>query len=73
MPTNQDKNLEYVKKSQMKKNETLRAEAYYETNADAEQRHRDESKATMGADEYRKQQTDYMKKYRATKKHENWM
>jgi hypothetical protein len=42
MPTTDPiKNLEYVKKSQTKKKETLGAEAYNKINADAEQRHRD--------------------------------
>ena len=69
MPTTDPiKNLEYVKKSQMKKKETLGADAYNKINADIEQKHRDKLKATIGADEYKKQQAEYMRQYRATKK-----
>ena len=69
MPTTDPiKNLEYVKKSQMKKKETLGAEAYNKINADIEQKHRDKLKASIGIDEYKKQQAEYMKQYRATKK-----
>jgi hypothetical protein len=69
MPTTDPiKNLEYVKKSQMKKKETLGADAYNKINADIEQKHRDKLKATIGIDEYKKQQAEYMKQYRATKK-----
>ncbi len=52
----------------MKKKETLGAEAYHKINADTEQKHRDKLKATIGIDEYKKQQAEYMKQYRATKK-----
>ncbi len=38
------KNLEYVKKSQTKKKETLGVNAYNQINADIEQRHRDKLK-----------------------------
>ena len=59
MPTTDPiKNLEYVKKSQMKKKETLGAESYNDMNADIEQKHRDKLTATMGIDEYQKQQAD---------------
>ena len=69
MPTTDPiKNLEYVKKSQMKKKETLGADVYNKINADIEQKHRDKLKATIGIDEYKKQQAEYMKQYRATKK-----
>jgi hypothetical protein len=56
MPTTHPiKNLEYVKKSQMKKQETQGAEAYNKINADAEHKvshkHRDKLKATIGKDE----------------------
>ena len=69
MPTTDPiKNLEYVKKSQMKKKETLGADAYNKINADIEQKHRDKLKASIGIDEYKKQQAEYMKQYRATKK-----
>ncbi len=62
------KNLEYVKKSQTKKKEILGAEAYNKINADIEQKQRDKLKASIGIDEYKKQQAEYMKQYRATKK-----
>ena len=69
MPTTDPiKNLEYVKKSQMKKKEILGADAYNKINADIEQKHRDKLKATIGIDEYKKQQAEYMKQYRASKK-----
>ena len=69
MPTTDPiKNLEYVKKSQMKKKETLGADAYNKINADIEQKHRDKLKASIGIDEYKKQQAEYMNQYRATKK-----
>ncbi len=58
-------NLEYVKKSQSKKKETLSAEAYNKIMADVEQKHRDKLKAKVGQDEYRRQQAEYLKAYRA--------
>jgi hypothetical protein len=58
----------------MKKEETLGAEAHNKINADAEQKHRDKSKATNGKDEYKKQQAGYMRQYiEQQKKHKNWM
>ena len=69
MPTtDKEKNLEYVKKSLMKKKETLGTEAYNKINADIEQKHRDKLKASIGVEEYKKQQAEYMKQYRASKK-----
>ncbi len=62
------KSLEYVKKSQTKKKEILGAEAYNKINADIEQKHRDKLKLSIGIDKYKKQQAEYMKQYRATKK-----
>ena len=59
------KNLEYVKKSQARKKETLGAEAYNKIMADVEQKHRDKLKAKIGQDEYKRQQAEYMKAYRA--------
>ena len=65
MPTtDKDKNLEYVKKSQAKKREVLGTKEYNKINADNEQRHRDKLKITMGAEEYKRQQAEYMKEYR---------
>ncbi len=66
--TDKGKNLEYVKKSQAKKKEALGIVGYNKINADAEQRHRDKLKSTMGYDEYKKQQAEYMKQYRKKQK-----
>ena len=69
MPTiDKDKNLEYVKKSQAKKREALGIVGYNKINAETEQKHRDKLKATIGADEYKKQQAEYMKQYRKKQK-----
>jgi hypothetical protein len=57
----------------MEKKETFGTEAYNKINADIELKHRDKLKATIGADEYKKQQVEYMRQYRATKKTLNWM
>ena len=66
MPTTDPaKNLEYVKKSQAKKKETLGIKEYNRINANVEQKHRDKLKAKIGEDEYKRQQADYMKAYRA--------
>ena len=66
MPTTDPaKNVEYVKKSQAKKKETLGTVEYNKINANAEQRHRDKLKSKIGKDDYKKQQAEYMKAYRA--------
>ena len=66
MPTRDpEKNLEYVKKSQARKKNVLGLTEYNKINADTEQKHRDKLKATMGIDEYKRQQAEYMKVYRA--------
>ena len=66
MPTTDPKkNLEYVKKSQARKKDVLGLTEYNKINADTEQKHRDKLKATMGIDEYKRQQAEYMKEYRA--------
>jgi hypothetical protein len=66
MPTTDPaKNVEYVKRSQAKKKETFGDKEYNRIDADAEQRHRDKLKAKIGEDEYKTQQADYMKAYRA--------
>jgi hypothetical protein len=65
--TNPIKKLEYVKKLQIKKKETLGAEAYNKINADAEQKHRDKLKTAFAIHEYKKQQAEYIQQYRATK------
>jgi len=59
------KNLEYVKKSQARKKDVLGLTEYNKINADTEQKHRDKLEATMGIDEYKKQQAQYMNEYRA--------
>ena len=54
MPTTDPtKNLKYVKKSPMKKKETLGAEAYNKIKADIEQKHSAKLKASIGIDEYK--------------------
>ena len=69
MPTRDpSKNVEYVKKSQLKKKEVLGVKEYNKINADTEQRHRDKLKTSLGVEEYKKQQAEYMKEYRAKKK-----
>ena len=69
MPTRDpSKNVEYVKKSQLKKKEVLGVKEYNKINADTEQRHRDKLKSSLGEDEYKKQQAEYMKEYREKKK-----
>ena len=66
MPTTDPtKNLEYVKRSQEKKKEALGVVEYNKINANAEQRHRDKLKTKIGEDQYKKQQAEYMKAYRA--------
>ena len=68
MPTRDpSKNVEYVKKSLLKKKEALGAVEYNKINAETEQRHRDKLKSQMGLEEYKKQQAEYMKEYRAKK------
>ena len=59
------KNKEYVKKSQTKKRETLGITEYNKINAETEQRHRDKLKTKIGEENYKKQQAEYMKEYRA--------
>ena len=69
MPTTDPaKNLEYVKKSQAKKKETLGIKEYNKINADVEQKHRDKLKAKIGEDEYKRSQADYRAKQRQLKK-----
>jgi hypothetical protein len=66
MPTTDPaKNVEYAKKSQAKKKETIGKDAYNKINADAKQRHRDKLKAKIGEDENKRQLAEYMKAYRA--------
>jgi len=69
MPTtDKAKNLEYVKKSQAKKKQTIGAIEYNKINADTEQKHRDKLKKTIGEAEYKKEQAEYMRQYRARQK-----
>ena len=59
------KNLEYVMKSQAKRKEKMGVKEYNEINANTEQRHRNKVKTKIGEDEYKRQQAEYMKVYRA--------
>ena len=69
MPTtDKAKNLEYVKKSQAKKKQTIGAIEYNKINADTEQKHRDKLKKSIGEAEYKKEQAEYMRQYRARQK-----
>ena len=69
MPTtDKAKNLEYVKKSQAKKKQTIGAIEYNKINDETEQKHRDNLKKTIGEAEYKKEQAEYMRQYRARQK-----
>jgi len=69
MPTtDKAKNLEYVKKSQAKKKQTIGTIEYNKINSDTEQKHRDKLKKTIGEAEYKKEQAEYMRQYRARQK-----
>ena len=66
MPTiDPAKNVEYVMKSQAKRKEKMGVKEYNEINANTEQRHRNKVKTKIGEDEYKRQQAEYMKVYRA--------
>jgi len=68
LTTDKAKNLEYVKKSQVKKKQTIGAIEYNKINAETEQKHRDKLKKTIGEAEYKKEQAEYMRQYRARQK-----
>ena len=62
------KNLEYVKKSQALKKERIGIDAFKEIHASEQQKHRDNLRKKQGEEAYKKQQAEYMKAYRASKK-----
>jgi len=65
MPTKDPvKNLEYVKKSQQRKKEAIGVEAFKENHSSVQAKYRENLKAN-GLEEYKKQQAEYMKQYRA--------
>ena len=66
--TDPAKNLEYVKKSQMKKKEMIGIDKFKEIHAGEQQKHRDNLRKEKGEEAYKKQQAEYMKAYRASKK-----
>ena len=69
MPTTDPiKNLEYVKKSQALKKERIGIDAFKEIHASEQQKHRDNLRKKQGDETYKKQQAEYMKAYRASKK-----
>ena len=69
MPTRDPiKNLEYVKRSQAKKKEEIGVEAFKEMHSGVQAKYRENLKSANGLEQYKKQQADYMKEYRAKKK-----
>ena len=68
MPVNnKEKNREYVAKHRAKKQASDK-EAYNKVNAGYIESHRKVLKEKIGEDAYKKQQAEYMKQYRASKK-----
>jgi len=66
MPTTDPvKNLQYVRKSQQKKKAEIGVEAFNTIHSNAQSKYRDNLKQAAGLDEYKKQQAEYMKQYRA--------
>jgi hypothetical protein len=69
MPTTDPaKNLMYVQKSQALKKERIGIDKFKEIHASEQQKHRDNLRKKQGEEEYKKQQAEYMKAYRASKK-----
>ena len=70
--TNPEKNRENVKKSNEKKKSQLGEEEYNLKKyfAENEGTYRTDKKEKIGVEEYKKQQAEYMKEYRAKKKQE---
>ena len=64
---NKEKNREYVAKHRAKKQASDK-EAYNNVNAGYIKNHREVLKEKIGEDAYKKQQAEYMKQYRASKK-----
>jgi hypothetical protein len=72
MPTTDPiKNLMYVKKSQALKKEMIGIDSFNKIHAAEQQKHRDKLRKEKGNEEYKKQQAEYMKAYRQTKKAQN--
>ena len=68
MPTrNPEKNLEYVKRSQQKTKQAIGVEAFNVIHSETQAKYRNNLK-TKGLEDYKKQQADYMKEYRAKQK-----
>ena len=68
MPTKDPiKNIEYVKKSQERKKQEIGVEAFREMHSSVQSKYRDNLRA-KGEEEYKKQQAEYMKDYRAKQK-----
>ena len=66
MPTKDPvKNLEYVKKSQQKRKEAIGIETFREIHSGVQSKYRDNLKQASGLEQYKKQQAEYMKEYRA--------
>ena len=69
MPTTDPaKNLMYVQKSQALKKERIGIDKFKEIHASEQQKHRDNLRKKQGEEAYKKQQAEYMKAYRASKK-----
>jgi hypothetical protein len=69
MPTTDPiKNLLYVKKSQALKKEMIGIDAFKEIHAGEQQKYRDNLRKEKGEEAYKRQQAEYMKAYRASKK-----
>jgi len=69
MPTTDlAKNLMYVQKSQALKKERIGIDKFKEIHASEQQKHRDNLRKKQGEEAYKKQQAEYMKAYRASKK-----
>jgi hypothetical protein len=58
----------YVKASQARKKERIGIDKFKEIHASEQQKHRDNLRKKQGEEAYKKQQAEYMKAYRASKK-----
>ena len=69
MPTTDPaKNLMYVQKSQALKKQIIGIDAFKEIHAGEQQKYRDNLRKEKGEEAYKRQQAEYMKAYRASKK-----
>lgn len=69
MPTTDPaKNLMYVKASQALKKQIIGIDAFKEIHAGEQQKYRDNLRKEKGEEAYKRQQAEYMKAYRASKK-----